>query len=104
MCFLSETSKIILREKYFVQIEFIRGVFSGGEEHYGNDLIYRRPEVRGRKSEYNEAGTQSNQRQDVMYGGTFSTLISQLSTTFLPWNISCWIPNFKIELIFGQTM
>ncbi|MCG8502663.1 MAG: hypothetical protein MJB12_19945 [Firmicutes bacterium] len=42
----------------------------------------------GRKSEYNEAGTQSNQRQDVMYGGTFSTLISQLSTTFLPWNIS----------------
>ena len=65
------------------------GVFSVGEKNYGNDLMYRRPEVRGRKSEYNEAGTQSNQRQDVMYGGTFSTLISQLSTTFLPWNTSC---------------
>ncbi|MCG8499333.1 MAG: hypothetical protein MJB12_02855 [Firmicutes bacterium] len=66
------------------------GVFSVGEEIYGNDLMYRRPEIRGRKSEYNEAGKQSNQRQDVVYGGTFSTLISQPSTTFLPWNISYW--------------
>ncbi|MCG8500920.1 MAG: hypothetical protein MJB12_11000 [Firmicutes bacterium] len=86
-----------------VLVSPLPSVCSVGKENDGNDLMYRRPEVRGRKSEYNEAGTHSNQRQDVVYGGTFSTLISQLSTTFLPWNISCWIPNFKIEFIFEQT-
>ena len=66
------------------------GVFSGGEEIYGNGLMYLRSEVRGRKSEYNQTGTQSNQRQGVVYAGVFSTLISQPSTAFLPWNISYW--------------
>ena len=52
--------------------------------------MYLRSEVRGRKSEYNQTGTQSNQQQGVVYAGVFSTLISQPSTAFLPWNISYW--------------
>ena len=38
------------------------GVFSAGEENYGNDLMYRRSGIKGRKSEYTQTTTQNNQR------------------------------------------
>ena len=37
--------------KIYVPLYVKRGVYSVGEEHYGNDLMYLRSEVRGRKSD-----------------------------------------------------
>ena len=45
------------------------GVFSVGEEHYGNDLMYQRSETRERKSEYNQTGAKVMSDKRIVNGG-----------------------------------